>query len=747
MSLGKTAFAFLLTAFTPLAFAQTLSTGMRLYYEEHYSSPSGGEVRGQLGDPRGQTRYELQMRGEHLRQERARDAAAARLREAVRHQEDLAAHAKANGLYLYYLSTRADQAAAPPPPPQGRLQKLNLTADGAQHYNQSLAEGLSSQEWAKTAESATLLQNPWTPSSITGPGASAVDAQGLLKGGAFAPDALQLSSVSDLGLSYQLRKSANVLQAIANAKPQLLRLPQTRDVMLASADLLRLAVQTGRYEDADMAEALVSYFSGGSAVNTFGVAVENGRAIFVRGGSVNTIMDSPYANQLIREAVFNRAVSAGPEVLKRAFTSDGVLIPERVSRVQAASPLREYTVQSRLTESRQLIVDTANQYQSVWGATDAFNGGSVGAQFQYASGLTALRSADEAMDTNPAEARALVAWSQALLDGSQGFIKGTAEGLANTSTGLLRQAVTGLRVYYQFKHDPKALIAETQQFVMRIPDIAHAVVSQAVQTWDQLRVGNAETRGEILGRVLTEQIASWALAKGMGALTGEAAGALRMSDKGTRDIIAKVESMPVAVRGEVRQAVLNGQKELAENGIALYEQLSVSTDTALRTQAGALTAEAFRNPRRFGLDQEKLNRYQKIIGVYDAKDINTYFGKQFNYEPPFATGSVIEFSSQHPVQFYRVHGPKNQVSAWVFRKDLMDHLSLEAICERFGVEMKGIAISEVTVPAERTVWRGITSPFLTKDKKILPGGGVQYYIPGDLKDVQFKEVTNTFFRK
>ena len=109
-----------------------------------------------------------------------------------------------------------------------------------------------------------------------------------------------------------------------------------------------------------------------------------------------------------------------------------------------------------------------------------------------------------------------------------------------------------------------------------------------------------------------------------------------------------------------------------------------------------------------------------------ADEINVSLATDFGYiNPPPFKGEVVEFVTDQSEQFVRLHGPTNQVSAFVMKASDVQHLNLEQIIDLYAIPNGGSItnVSFVNVPAGTKLHGGLANEGLGFN-----GGGYQFYI-------------------
>ncbi|MEW6516614.1 MAG: TadE family protein [candidate division FCPU426 bacterium] len=134
-----------------------------------------------------------------------------------------------------------------------------------------------------------------------------------------------------------------------------------------------------------------------------------------------------------------------------------------------------------------------------------------------------------------------------------------------------------------------------------------------------------------------------------------------------------------------------------------------------------------------------INKNTKSIRTTATKWIssdkaNTVYISQ-GKRPPYAFNTEVkEIITGKEEKFVRVHGPNNQASSWIMRKEDIKGLSARQIKDKYALPEIPTQISEVKVPKGTKMRTGIAGPQEGWGK----GGGVQYELQNEIPDTNFK---------
>lgn len=445
----------------------------------------------------------------------------------------------------------------------------------------------------------------------------------------------------------------------------------------------------------------------------------------------------------LRESLdYNSQRTVLPADLAAAFNAHGVIVPEKIDGSLPVSPLSGFELVSPLGQARQLVQRTANQFQTVWAESRGLDSWAVKNAFAYYSGLAALRSADRLFADNQNEGLATLLYSRMLLDTATGFVHGLGAGIKESLDGLSQAAIDNLGLFVLYQTDKAAFFEKAKEMVYKLPEVAEAVIAEYRRQWEVVKTGTAYERSVIAGRATADILVNIAT-EGRGKvaaamkptdrLTGHV---LRSSDKVAEEAFEKAGRLPPKVAAVVADPTIPLEKRA--NAVALLDQMQASPNPKVRELADEIAAKSAHNP------VDRVNRYHIIHNVYDAESINEYFKFEYDYTAPFSS-AVQEFSHQRRSIYARLHFPGAGPGRWLIKLDVPANMGFDEYL-RYAQQRLAIfgdqrtALSLVEVPEGGRLLRGIAGSIDN-----LPGGGVQYYYPGDLGKLKFKELTPETF--
>lgn len=189
-----------------------------------------------------------------------------------------------------------------------------------------------------------------------------------------------------------------------------------------------------------------------------------------------------------------------------AYVQDGVVQVGRVHPEGGPSPLDERRFKAPIdSPAGQALRRTGNLAQTYWAEQQAYQYATPQAKTLYASALISLSAAENAFQRGrTAEAYHSLNVATQLLHGSIGFGRGLRQAgealidslpeFGHAVTSLSRSLIT----------NPYEVYEKASELIFQIPEITEALTLSAVAYGNEFIDGDAETRGEILGRISGE---------------------------------------------------------------------------------------------------------------------------------------------------------------------------------------------------------------------------------------------------
>lgn len=245
---------------------------------------------------------------------------------------------------------------------------------------------------------------------------------------------------------------------------------------------------------------------------------------------------------------------------------DGLVQSEVLNPRAGPSPLDKRTFAiSAQTPAGQALRRVGNLGQTLWSEQNGFKYSTNQSQATYVAALVSLSSAENAFKNGDTEeGYSALKVADSLFQGSVGFTKGVYNAAkdAVTAIPMLGKAIASLGA--ALVDDPSAVAEKAADLIMSTPEITKAVAKEILSYGPKFLEGDAETRGEIIGRVSGEVLLMYVTA-----------GAGQVAMKSARGIGAaiKITSQAERVAEIVRPTTVFGQA-LLEKAILLEPKVA-----------------------------------------------------------------------------------------------------------------------------------------------------------------------------
>lgn len=292
-----------------------------------------------------------------------------------------------------------------------------------------------------------------------------------------------------------------------------------------------------------------------------------------------------------------------PADLARLRNPDGIFRFEVAAPSIPTSPLANARLRTPETsEVGQIVRRLANRYQAVWADTRGLSNWSADQVTVYVSGLSLLRSADEALSIGNPGGHALLRLSNAFLDFTLGLTQGAVKGVEELVKLVPDMYKLGGEIIEAMR-DPGQLADLAVQIAASTPQIIDAIWQAALNVSDQLANGTARERGEILGRAAFEAILAFG--------TGGSASAAKSAGQAAKSLAALKKAADAINTSTVRR--------LARS--ALVREIGTAIDSVPKPLVKDFISTAAKDPDKFYDAAGIYRRARETLGDVVAADI------------------------------------------------------------------------------------------------------------------------------